>query len=195
MRADIMKADIIILSKTWLLLKRALRSIKEHVSKESVGRIVVGWTGKEGECTLDMVGIPGFSSTFKQFSEYNFARCNNVLARECKSKALLFMNDDIELVSDSVSKVLSRLKDKDAGTVGIKLLYRDKTIQHLGQFVSFIGRRFAGVGHICWKKPDFKTSFPTRVIGNTAAFLAIKRQLFFDVGCFDESYKHSLEDV
>jgi len=42
------------------------------------------------------------------------------------------MNDDVELVEDSVTKCLKWLEDQSVGTVGIKLLYPNKTIQHCG---------------------------------------------------------------
>ena len=47
------------------------------------------------------------------------------------------MNDDVVLVEDSVAKCLKWLEQPDVGTVGIKLLYPNGTIQHAGQFVSF----------------------------------------------------------
>lgn len=53
------------------------------------------------------------------------------------SEVVLFMNDDVQLVEDSVTKCMKWLEQPDIGTVGIKLLYLDNTIQHAGQFVSF----------------------------------------------------------
>lgn len=38
------------------------------------------------------------------------------------------MNDDVELVEDSVSRCMKWLEQPDIGTVGIKLLYLDNTI-------------------------------------------------------------------
>lgn len=71
--------------------------------------------------------------TIDALDEYNFAANNNYLVeKHCLSECVLFMNDDIELVEDSVSKCLKWLDNKDVGTVGIKLLYPDKTIQHAG---------------------------------------------------------------
>lgn len=65
----------------------------------------------------------------ESLGHYNFAANNNYLVeKHCTSECVLFMNDDVELVEDSVSECLRWLDDKDVGTVGIKLLYPDKTI-------------------------------------------------------------------
>lgn len=116
----------------------------------------------------------------------------------CSEEAVLFMNDDVVLVEDSISKCLSLLdagSGRDVGTVGIKLLYPDGTIQHNGQFASFRAGHFVGVGHIGWKEPDFKAKGPIRVLGNTGAFLMCRREDFIAVGGFDTEFRHSLEDV
>ena len=105
------------------------------------------------------------------------------------------MNDDVQLVEDSVTKCMKWLEQPDIGTVGIKLLYLDNTIQHAGQFVSVKAGKFAGVGHIHWKQKNFEAKNAYRVIGNTGAFLMCRRDDFLEIGGFDESYKHSIEDV
>ena len=105
------------------------------------------------------------------------------------------MNDDVQLVEDSVTKCLKWLEQPDIGTVGIKLLYLDNSIQHAGQFVSFKAGKFAGVGHIHWKQKNFEAKNAYRVIGNTGAFLMCRRDDFLEIGGFDENYKHSIEDV
>lgn len=129
---------------------------------------------------------------------YNFAENNNYLVdKHCTSEAVLFMNDDVELVEDSVTKCLKDLEaDPKVGTVGIKLLYPNKTIQHAGQFIAVKNYKFARCGHLCLGKPDFKISDkPLVVIGNTGAFLMMRRQDFIDAGMFNEAYFHCFEDV
>ena len=45
----------------------------------------------------------------------------------CSSECILFMNDDVELVSDAVSPCLKALEDSKVGTVGIRLDFPDGT--------------------------------------------------------------------
>lgn len=190
-----MKTDIVVLSKNQDLLSTCLASICKHVDKKSVNRIIVGWTGPSQGGELDME-LLGFDVTMEALDHYNFAQNNNYLVeKHCLSEAVLFMNDDVQLVEDSVIKCMKWLEQPDIGTVGIKLLYLDNTIQHAGQFVSFQAGKFAGVGHIHWKQKNFEAKNAYRVIGNTGAFLMCRRDDFLEIGGFDESYKHSLEDV
>lgn len=190
-----MNTDIVILSKNQDLLSTCLASICKHVDKKSVNRVIVGWTGPSQGGELDME-LLGFDVTMEALDHYNFAQNNNYLVeKHCLSEAVLFMNDDVQLVEDSVTKCMKWLEQPDIGTVGIKLLYLDNTIQHAGQFVSFKAGKFAGVGHIHWKQKNFEAKNAYRVIGNTGAFLMCRRDDFLEIGGFDESYKHSIEDV
>lgn len=190
-----MKTDIVILSRNQELLSTCLASICKNVDKKSVGEIIVGWTGPSQGGELDME-LLGFDVTMEALDHYNFAQNNNYLVeKHCLSEAVLFLNDDVQLVEDSVTKCMKWLEQPDIGTVGIKLLYLDNTIQHAGQFVSFQAGKFAGVGHIHWKQKNFEAKNAYRVIGNTGAFLMCRRDDFLEIGGFDESYKHSLEDV
>ena len=113
-------------------MSKALASICKHVDKKAGGRVIIGWTGKEQPAEQD-INMLGLDLTIESLSHYNFAENNNYLVdKHCTSEAVLFMNDDIELVEDSVTSCLKWLEDHSIGTVGIKLLYKDKTIQHAG---------------------------------------------------------------
>lgn len=49
----------------------------------------------------------------------------------------MFMNDDVELVSDAVTPCLKALEDDRVGTVGIRLDFPDGTCQHGGVFAAW----------------------------------------------------------
>lgn len=55
----------------------------------------------------------------------------------CSSERILFMNDDVELVSDAVTPCLKALEDDRVGTVGIRLDFPDGTCQHGGVFAAW----------------------------------------------------------
>ena len=189
-----MKTDIVVLSRNQELLSTCLASICRNVDKKSVNQIIVGWTGPSQGGELDME-LLGFDVTMEALDHYNFAQNNNYLVeKHCLSEAVLFLNDDVELVEDSVSRCLKWLQSPDVGTVGIKLLYPDKTIQHAGQFISVPAGCYKGCGHIYWRQPDQKLP-PLAVIGNTCAFCMLRRDDFLKIGGFDEQYKHCFEDV
>lgn len=125
-----MKCDIVMLSKTCSLVERALHSISKFVDAKAIGKVLVGWTGSPFDASFKQ-DWPGFRATGIYLTSYNFAANNNFIASNfCTSEVVLFMNDDVELVEDSVSKCLSILgsHSDEIGTVGIKLLYPNGTI-------------------------------------------------------------------
>ena len=80
-----------------------------HVDKKSTGKVVIGWTGKDA-CEEQDFMLYGFDITIESLEHYNFAKNNNYLVEQhCTSEAVLFINDDVELVEDSVTKCLKSL--------------------------------------------------------------------------------------
>lgn len=179
-------------------MSKALASICKHVNKKAVGKVIIGWTGKEQPAEQD-TNMLGLDLTIEALSHYNFAENNNYLVdKHCMSDCVLFMNDDVEIAEgDPVTSMLKVLEDKDVGTVGIKLLYPNGTIQHAGQFVATKSDgTFRSCGHLMWKQPDRDLgNKPWIVIGNTGAFLMMRRHDFLKVGGFDEGYKKCFEDL
>ena len=193
-----MRADIVMLTKDDELAAKAVSSVAEFCDMSKIGRLVIGWTGEPCSAGLYMLlklanGLD-FDVRVEQM-DYNFARCNNALvAKHCSSEAVLFMNDDVELSCDAVSRCLETLEDPKVGTVGIKLLFPDGTIQHAGVFVSAPWGVWRGVGHALYRQPDRQLP-PSVVDGNTGAFMAVRRALFDELGGFNESYRMCFEDV
>ena len=170
-----------------------MSSIVRHVPHDVVGRIIVGWNAKEPLGDIDSGDIE--LSVVWETSTFNFAVMCNYLARfYAFAEVVLFMNDDVELVEDSITPCLKLIEhSEEIGTVGIKLLYPNKTIQHCGQFLSHKDGKFGGVGHLLQHQPDQDVPM-LQVVGNTGAFLMLRRDLFWDVGGFDTRFRHCFED-
>lgn len=67
---------------------------------------------------------------------FNFARMCNRGARMARGDAILFLNNDIEVVEpDWLAEMVECLAFPDVGIVGAKLLYPDRSIQHAGVIV------------------------------------------------------------
>lgn len=86
---------------------------------------------------------------------FNFARLNNdaVRARAGDCDLLLFLNNDVELVSSDVLEALAGhlLRDASCGFAGVRLLYPWRgQVQHGGVAVvdSFTGSGYYSVGHL-----------------------------------------------
>ncbi|MBW3658414.1 MAG: glycosyltransferase [Actinobacteria bacterium] len=136
----------------------------------------------------------------------SFSEANNQAAAEATGDVLLFLNDDVEPLSDGwLDRMLAALAPDDVVAVGAQLVYprrpllgsrtRDLGVQHLGtELVPVAGgfpqARNVGEG----RDPD--PSLPVHeVAAATAACLAVERDAFEAAGGFDERYVYGAEDV
>ena len=85
---------------------------------------------------------------------------------------------------------------KDVGTIGIRLHYGDGSIQHNGISVVRDISENIHLTHVDLKKPEnYHIEVNYNSLGNTGAFLLINKQLFINIGCFNEDYIECFEDV
>ena len=131
-------------------------------------------------------------------AEFNYAAMCNKAAECSKGDLLLFMNDDIEAVTDDFIDKMARFALLDeVGAVGPKLLYPDGvSIQHTG-----ITSLDCGPTHKLATFNDSKVYYfgYNRFIRNslavTGACLMIGREKYFQVNGFHDKMKVSYNDV
>lgn len=134
-----MNTDIIMLTRAANKMVYASIEALTKYSRDCIDNLIVCYTGDDKdelaklEHMLDDIPV---NSILLQ-DEYNFAKLNNKIVREhVKSNNVLFLNDDVIMTYDAIETPLKRLQCPAVGTVGIKLIYPDKTIQHAGIFTS-----------------------------------------------------------
>ena len=130
--------------------------------------------------------------------EFNFSRLCNEGARHARGDALLFLNNDTEVLArDWLERLLALAADPAVGVAGATLLYPDRTIQHAGLFPRTDGT---------WVHPY--RGRPENELGDagelrltrcvpavTAACLLMRRDVFDAVGGFDERLPVAFNDV
>lgn len=129
---------------------------------------------------------------------FNFSAMCNIGAREAKGKYLLFLNDDMEIVrEDWLSVMVSKAAKKYVGAVGVKLLYPDSDkIQHLG-----ITNIHLGPAHKLQFSSDKKEYYhginrcAVNVSAVTGACLLLRREVFDEIGGFEEKLQVAFNDV
>ncbi len=183
-------------------LKICVESIFEKTEYENF-EIIIADNGSEKEETFDL---------FKTYKEkypdqikvipidipFNFSRINNLAVLESKGDYLLFLNNDIKVITKGwLKKMVSLAQQERIGAVGAKLYYPDDTIQHAGVLLGMGG--LAGHGHAGYPRGDYGY-FGKLVINNnysavTAACMMVKRSDFEAVGGFEEELAVAFNDV
>lgn len=131
---------------------------------------------------------------------FNFARMVNEGAWAASGDVLLFVNDDVEMLSHHwVDEVRRLVVDPDVGAVGALLLFPDGRIQHAGMTIqpahggwpAHLGYEVAGTR---WLESTWACA-PRDALGVTGAFLAVPRSAFLRVGAFSEAFPINHNDV
>jgi len=129
---------------------------------------------------------------------FNYSEINNDGALQAKGSVLLFLNNDIEVISPGwLEEMLSHLQWPENGIVGAKLYYPDKTVQHAGVVLGIGG--IAGHPHKGFLPGSVgyfgRLAVPHNLSAVTAACMMVKRSVFTQVGGFDTGYPLAFNDV
>jgi len=129
---------------------------------------------------------------------FNYQKLNNWAVKQSTGKFILFLNNDTELVKNSIGLIESmynKAKDKKIGAVGCLLLYGDnKTIQHGGVYLVTAGL----ADHIAVGKKYHQNNkdLPAgldytknkELVAVTGAVTVVERKKFDEVKGFDERF-------
>lgn len=133
---------------------------------------------------------------------FNYSKLNNFGAAQAKGSYYLLLNNDIELIQeDCLTELLATCERKEVGIVGTKLYYPDKTVQHAGIVVG-IGGNARGIGQNMFmglpgERSGYlhKASLTMNYSAVTAACLMVKREVYEEVGGFEEQLAVAFNDV
>jgi len=172
------------------VLKVCVDSVLDKTRHKNFEIILIDNQSKERK-TFEYLESLKNNPLFRQLSfdkPFNFSAINNYAVGEAKGEYILFLNNDIEVISDGwLSAMLEHAQRKEIGAVGAKLLYPNNTIQHAG-VVMGLGVAGHAFKHLPSKLPGY--FFQPHLIRNyccmTAACLMLKKILFEEIGGFDE---------
>ncbi len=131
---------------------------------------------------------------------FNYAAINNFAAKEARGEYLLFLNNDIEIITPEwIEEMLMFAMQADVGAVGAKLYYPDNTIQHAGIIIGLGKDRCAGGAHYRAEYDNFgymgRLCYAQDFSAVTAACLMVSKAIFEEVGGFDEKFAVAYNDV
>lgn len=193
--------SIIIPSKDAVnLLDTCIKSIIEKTTYANY-EIVIIENNSTDEKTFDyydeITSRYEFVRVIKWDYEFNFSKLMNFGAKHANGEYLVLLNNDTELLSaDWIERMLGICQRKEVGIVGVRLLYKDDTIQHAGLCVT------GGVaGHLNRALPKGNWGYfaladaEQNFSAVTAACLMVQKSLFNEVGGFTEELAVAFNDV
>jgi O-antigen biosynthesis protein len=183
------------------ILKKCLSSMLEVTEYPDYEVLVVdtGSAKPETERLYEELANHPQIRLLRREGEFNYSGVNNWAAAQATGKILLFLNNDIEVLDPGWLEELARWAElEEIGCVGAKLLYPDGTIQHAGLVIGLQGHasqifRFeAGQHH--WSSFGSPESYRNS-LALTGACLAVRREVFEQIGGFDEEYRLCYNDI
>jgi GT2 family glycosyltransferase len=169
-------------------LRRCIASIEEKTNYRDYEILIVD-NDSQKENTLEYLKNSQHR-VIKCDEPFNFSLLNNLAAQGADGDYLLLLNNDTEVISSEwLSAMIEHAQRPEVGAVGAKLLFPDGRIQHAGIVLGVGGVAshahrnvdgFSGTGYLNY----------ANVIRNynavTGACLMVRRDLFLEVGGFDE---------
>lgn len=195
------KVAVIIPTKSKVeMLYECVKSFYDHCNPNYFD-IFIADTGSSNE-ELSWIKkniLPLGSIRLIEYDFYNFAKINNYVVQNHvgdEYEFLLFSNNDIKVLNNVIYGMLLVFKSNHkTGTVGIRLHYEDKTIQHTGITLFIHQNKFLDVENMNrFNYYNYPTT-TTNVFGNTGGFMMIRKSVFIKCGLFNEKYRFCFEDV
>jgi GT2 family glycosyltransferase len=178
-----------------LLLRRCLRSLRKSTYRHF--EIILVDNGSEEPATWRLLRRYDGRNRCRIAAApgpFNFSLLCNRGAALARGEFLLFLNNDVEvLAADWLERLLEAARQPGVGVTGAMLLYPDGTIQHGGMAETLDGWIHLDRGD----RPDAvqqrESIHSAQAV--TGACLLIRRELFTELGGFDERMPVTHNDV
>lgn len=174
------------------LLFPCVESLVAKAGDQADFEIIIVDNGTTDQATSDYLRRGEAQGTFRVLAidePFNWARLNNLAARQAKKPLLLFLNNDTECLTDGWDRAVAEvLANPVVGVAGARLLYDDYTLQHAGivfgfEHLAMHDGRHVGIGA---PGPEGRWNQRRTASAVTGACLATPRGLFESLGGFDE---------
>lgn len=181
-------------------LQACLKSIREKTEYDHYEILIIennSTTEEIFQYYKELAKEPGIR-LLRWKKEFNYSAINNYGARHAKGDYLLFLNNDVTVITKGwLKEMLGMCQRREVGAVGVKLLYPDHTIQHAGCVVGMGGI----AGHMFTDMPAnrsgylHKASILQDMSAVTAACMMMKKSVFEEAGGFTEQLAVAFNDV
>ncbi len=130
--------------------------------------------------------------------KFNYSRLNNRGVELSRGSFIALLNNDVEVINDDwLSEMVSRAMQPQVGMVGARLWYPNGTIQHGGVILGAGG--IAGHAHTGLRRgePGYfaRANLAQNVSAVTAACALVRREVYLQLGGFDEKLAVTFNDI
>jgi glycosyltransferase involved in cell wall biosynthesis len=183
------------------LFRRCIHSIREETLYSPFEIIIVdnGSAEEETRRFLQSIGQKTNVTVVQDEGEFNFSRLINRGAELARGELLAFLNNDIEAKERNwLREMVSNAVRAEVGAVGARLWYPDGRLQHGGVILGLNGV----ASHAFHRFPPqpiapmhrtFVLAQNTSAV--TAACMVTRKDIFSDLGGFDENLPRNFNDV
>ena len=129
---------------------------------------------------------------------FNYSTVNNYAAERASGNVLLFLNNDTEVITNEwLESMLQHVLRENIGAVGAKLIYPNNKIQHAGIIIGLGGIAENLHKHYPKRSSGYmrRLSIVQNVSAVTGACMMIRKDVFNEVGGFDEEFALAYNDV
>jgi O-antigen biosynthesis protein len=174
------------------LLTRCIHSVRELTTYRPFEILVVDNDSRKRETRTFLQNLEreGAARVLRYPHPFNFSAINNLAARSAGGELLCFLNNDVEAFDpDWLTEMVGLAIQPGVGAVGAKLLYPDNTVQHAGTVAGLFGVAAHGYLREPRQADGYLLQLQTtrEVSAVTAACMVVRRDLFLEVGGFDEA--------
>jgi len=181
-------------------LKRCIDSIREKTLYDNYEILIVNNNSTEKKTFeyFDKISKKNNVRVIEYNIPFNYSKINNYAVNEARGDILVFMNNDIEIISENwlCEMIQHNLRD-EIGVVGAKLYYENDTIQHAGVVLGIGG--VAGHSHKYFDRCKSGYFGRLKLIQNfsavTGALMSVRREIFEKVEGFDENLAVAFNDI
>jgi len=187
-------------------IERCISSILSKTTYDNYEIIIVD-TGSTVQDTLEYYETIKNNSKIKFVywkKPFNYSSVNNFGVQHAKGEYILLLNNDTEIISNNwIEGMLEHAQREEIGAVGVKLLYPDNRVQHVGVILGVGGptkeESIANHAMKMFSNDIVGIPYTKDIIRNysavTAACLMVKREKFEKVGGFEEKLRIAFNDV
>ena len=194
---------IIIPTKNSLnLMKKCLDSIRVHTKYPNYNILVIDNLSDDKEFLgyIHEQETKGHLKVMKYNKPFNHSDMNNIAVQSVSSELVVFMNNDIEIISDNwLEQLVATVSlDDNVACAGCLLLYNNMTVQHGGIILGLTDPAGHAHKHLSSESLGYYGRLYTiqQMTGVTAAFMIIKKSVFEKIGGFRaDRYPTSYNDV